>query len=440
MATELRPETLSVGVQSARHAEILPAPVRRTQLVEALQPEARLLVLCSRTYVSRENREKIKQILTLDLDWQSVIEKAHQHCVAPLVYQTLDTVCRLGVPKDDFARLRRQVTQNTNLNLYRTAELVKLLRLLTDSGVAALPFKGPVLSAQVYGSLALREYGDLDILVRPKDVVKTKDLLLANGYHLVTSVRRRRPNHSFLPRNKDLIFENSSCAVRLELHWRLTGKYFHFPLDLDQLWNELERIELGGMQIPTLGAEASLLYLCMHGSRHGWERLIWICDVAELIRACPQINWDRVMERAALLGCERMVGLGLLLANELLDAELPPAIKLAIRKDSELRLLARRLAKSILGDDKGSSDIGYWYDIHLSVRERLRDRMRLRVHYLGRYARLAVTPNSRDEEILRLPASLSFLYYLLRPLRLLKRIGRAGAGADSLEARPKRVR
>jgi hypothetical protein len=369
---------------------------------------------------------RIKALLAAELDWDYIVRKTRQHCITPLVCRTLEAVKSEGVPQHVFALLETRVHENARFNLFRTGELIRILRLLADAGVSAVPFKGPLLSMVAYGSLALREYGDLDILVRTSDVRRTRDLLLAHGYHLVTSRKTGRTKSEVTPRDKDLIFEDETRKVRIELHWRLTGKHFNYPLDLNRLWDRLETVRLAGVVVPTLGVEDLLLYLCMHGSRHGWERLIWVCDVAELIRGRQNIRWQWVIDQAALLGSERMLGLGLLLAQRLVCAELPKEIQLIIQSDKHLPSLAAQLHESLFRERAESPDIAYWYDVHLRVRERIQDRLRLRIHYYRRYLRLAVVPNERDQAMLELPGGFSFLYYILRPFRLLRRFGLPG--------------
>jgi hypothetical protein len=49
------------------------------------------------------------------------------------------------------------------------------------------------------------------------------------------------------------------------------------------------------------------------------------------------------------------------------------------------------------------------------MRERLRDRVPYLLYHLPGYL---LTPNEKDRAFLPLPTSLSFLYYLIRPIRL----------------------
>jgi hypothetical protein len=361
--------------------------------------------------------------VTGKINWSYVIELAEQHRVMPLLCQSLNEVCPTLVPDDVLNSLREYTKANARYNLYRTRELIKLLTLFESSGIPALPFKGPVLSVLVYNNLGLRDYGDLDILVRQQDVLRAHRLLTEQGYKLGTpSVQSHKEPH-FSRRNKDLIFDSADGLVRVELHWRLTGSHFDFPLDLDSLWKSLEAVTLAGSAMRTLAPEDLLLYLCMHGSRHGWERLLWICDVAELLRTHNTMDWDSITGKACKLGSRRTLGLGLAIARDVLGLELPEQAWHRVQIEPSTETLAIRLRESLFQNSEGEKGISYWHDIHLSMRERLLDRLRLRLHYCHRYLRLCIVPNERDHSILELPAGLSFLYYVLRPFRLVRRFG-----------------
>ena len=61
--------------------------------------------------------------------------------------------------------------------------------------------------------------------------------------------------------------------------------------------------------------EDLLILLCVHGSKHAWEQLKWTCDVAELVRRRPTLDWSRILFQADEWGCRRIVLLGLGMAN-----------------------------------------------------------------------------------------------------------------------------
>jgi hypothetical protein len=53
-----------------------------------------------------------------------------------------------------------------------------------------------------------------------------------------------------------------------------------------------------------------LLILCVHGSKHRWRRITWICDVAEPIHAHRDPKGPQVIVQAVALGGEHMLLLG----------------------------------------------------------------------------------------------------------------------------------
>ena len=58
-----------------------------------------------------------------------------------------------------------------------TSELIKVMKLFEENGVEYISFKGPVLSQLAYGDITLRQYVDLDILIKKEDLRKADNLL-----------------------------------------------------------------------------------------------------------------------------------------------------------------------------------------------------------------------------------------------------------------------
>ena len=64
------------------------------------------------------------------------------------------------------------------------------------------------------------------------------------------------------------------------------------------------------------------------------------------------------------------------------------------------------------------SEIGDWYLLHLSLKERRIDRFKVKTVYLVWYLRLIFTPNAVDKTIFHLPKLFYPFYFVMRPLRL----------------------
>src|SRR5207245_4104462 len=118
---------------------------------------------------------------------------------------------------------------------------------------------------------------------------------------------------------------------------------------------------------------------------HQWQRLMWICDVAELIRAHQQMDWQRLLEQAKTSGGKRMLLLGLFLANDLLGTDLPEHILPGIQADPKVKLLAGQVRAQLFAhaDQSPFRSLAF----HIEVRERLQDKIQYLVHFPFRMRR-----------------------------------------------------
>lgn len=156
----------------------------------------------------------------------------------------------------------------------------------------------------------------------------------------------------------------------------------------------------------------------MHGARHGFERLQWISDIAELIRSNPGLDWKSLQDQAHLLGCDRVLALGLHLAREMVGADIPEHVWNRVEITPEIESMVAQVREWLFRDPQSSLTLSDWYQYHLGMKERAQDRFRLHLHYHFRYLRMAIRPNRKDYALVPLPKSLFFLHYFLRPVRL----------------------
>jgi hypothetical protein len=345
----------------------------------------------------------------------------------PLLYFNLNSTCPNAVPKTTLEQFRGYFNANALNNLFLTSELLKLLNLFKDHGISAIPFKGPVLTASIYGNLTLRQFCDLDILVHKRDFLKSRELLICQGY--------RR----WLELDWQGGFVDANSRVHVDLHQGITPWYFPLRLDFESLWQRLEPVSLAGTTVVSFSPEDMLIILCVQLSRDFWykrEQLIKICDIAELIQVRQALDWGRVIEQASRLGSTRMLFLGLFLASNLLGAAIPQDVLLKIQADSVVMSLAvevcDRLCRCAEGDrlfreadappHVSENPLRILLEnaiFHFRMRERLQDKL----PYIFYLFQLAITPNYRDWAFLPLPDFLSSLYYLIKPIRLASKYG-----------------
>jgi hypothetical protein len=167
---------------------------------------------------------------------------------------------------------------------------------------------------------------------------------------------------------------------------------------------------VAGVEVPDLDPIANLLVLCMHGSKHFWSRLIWVCDVARLIDAHPGLDWDEIVREARERGLWRAVALGVLLAQRLCDVRIPARVLASFASDRAARELAEHFERIMLQAPGKAPDARVPYSLRI-----LDNSDRLRWLLRGEFLR----PNERDVSAVPLPTVLRPLYFFVRPLRVL---------------------
>ena len=317
----------------------------------ALRPEHKLILGCAHTMIGPEGSEGIRALLGPGgIDWKCLIRTALHHGVAPLVYRSLRQTCPDMVPEPALASLRSHFQTVACRNLVLTNALVKLVKRLEAEGVSAVPFKGPALAVAAYGHWALRDFCDLDILVHERDLFAAGEVLRAHGYQSKVALTRAQ-RAAALQFHYHHQYLREDGRVLVELHHQVLEWFF--PQEAAPLlWRNLETLELEGTPVPSLTPEDTLQVLCVHGTKHFWSRLKWVCDVAELIRARPEMDWQRACERADALGTERALFLGLFLAGNLLGASIPGTISRRLGENQAIASLAAEVTGELFSESE----------------------------------------------------------------------------------------
>ncbi|NJN13538.1 MAG: nucleotidyltransferase family protein, partial [Richelia sp. RM1_1_1] len=145
-------------------------------------PEIELLLSCLNPDINDAITERIKTLVKQNIDWQYLTQTADRHGVLSLMYSRFNSICPEAIPEPILNQWRKNFQAVAQRNLFLTGELVNLLKLLKQQNIVALPYKGPILATLIYKNVALRRFGDLDIIVQQKDIFAVRELLIAQGY------------------------------------------------------------------------------------------------------------------------------------------------------------------------------------------------------------------------------------------------------------------
>ncbi len=385
---------------------------------ETLRGELNLVVECGRWCLRAEADGADALPFAEDINWGNLIETARRHRMVPWVHRCLRTRSGNGIPSEVCAQLRILSQQIAMKSLFLTAELLKVIDLMSSEGICCLPFKGPMLGMLCYGDLSLRECDDIDLLISPKEIWRAKESLQSHGYdfwrHCSESDQKR-----LLRKGWAFTFTHSKTNLHVDLHWRFTAPGFSFPFDVEALWNRLETVQLSGREVLAFPAEDVILLHCVHGSKHQWERLEWIYALSGLLRRSSGLDWNLLLVRAQQLRAERMLLLGLRLASDIFGTSLSDVLHDRMDEDKALPSLVRQVQSRLVCQDGVPVLEAQQYAFHFRMRENWLDRVRYFVYLVGR----KMLPTAKDHEAIPLPAVLSGLHYFARPFRLLNTYG-----------------
>jgi hypothetical protein len=388
--------------------------MRSTERI-AVSREKQLLVCCARTRVSPQIEQQIREITSQTLDWDYILFEAEENSLTPLLAQHVFAYAPASVPPASVELLKKTCRANTVRCLYLTADLIRILELFHVNGIEAVTYKGPVLAAQAYGDVALREFEDVDIVLRQRDLALAHEVILSLGYKPKFDwILSPDASAALVPGEYN--YRDIERRAMVELHTERTLRHYPVAPNLDEFLQKTTSVRVADREIPTFAPEYLLPMLCIHGSKDFWERLSWVADVSELIQACPALDWSKTLRIAAALRATRILHLGLALATSLLEAPLPAEVLAEVKSDRVAATLAAEITQRHMCRNFQTLDAA----------GRLNYRRRMVIGFAEgwRYAgRLSVVPAEEDWVMLRLPKVLAPLYIALRPLRLMRKYG-----------------
>jgi len=346
------------------------------------------------------------------VDWESFRLLAIAHHVLSLAYRCVAELPSGAVPAQVLTRLRQQFAANSIRNVSLARELVRIMRGLDESSIESLTFKGPSLAIDAWGDITARQFGDLDLLVRTRDLCRAAEVLTKLGYVSSISARARREAQRFGGFQEfEEVFEHRDGNAQIDLHWRLTPASFPLSPPETELFARAGAVEFD-----------LLIYLCVHAAKHGWSSLGAITDIAALQKRIDNLDYAEILSCASQLGARRAVLAGLLLAAQIADAKIGEKILLEASSDSAVRVIVGRaiggIGQSIQMRERHAEPVL----LPLTSLEGLGARLRF---IEGRFLR----PTLGDASFVRLPRGAFPLFWLLRPLRLATQYGPAMASS-----------
>lgn len=380
-----------------------------TEISRTFSPEFNLLTRTCMPHARASTDEVLN--LIRESNPRTFLSLVDHHRVWPSVYQSLNKKFRNEIDSTLLTTLEKSFLQNVLQIQLQQQQIQTIHAKFESAGIPIASLKGPSLGRRLFEDPNLRYSSDIDFLIQLDDINRAHAILadldiLSPQFHRLSSGKRLQ----FFKGQKDVTYRTRN-GVKIELHTRLSN--YHLPL-LD--WCENCMFQKGPEEEMRT---AELLYLCWHGTNCLFFRLKWAIDVALFLE---QVDGKPAFLSLLLQNAHKNDGFSILsaswmLCNILFGTYIPEEVEKCTHNDQRSQTMLRLFLMKILKPIDPNS-MAFYLDT-LKAQSMM---TRLRWGGIKAFLRSFRPTQSDFYAFPWVPQSMYFLYYLLRPLRTLKRM------------------
>src|SRR5690349_20348146 len=243
----------------------------------------------------------------------------------------------------DAQKLIREQTERYERSAHKLGEaLTTYLRSAETRGINTIVLKGLWLCEKIYHVPSMRPGGDIDILVRRKDVDDCLRLLAEQG------IDEFWPNllkdEYFTRHHLHQQRSTQDLNIWFEIHWALDHPYTLLTVDYESIFERAKPAQLLGAPIQEMSIPDLLLSLAIHLVKHavylpslfGREdlariiladgMLMYYLDVTETLNLHPDIDWNLTVKLAHNWGAVDVLSSVLHVCKQYFDAPIPDSV------------------------------------------------------------------------------------------------------------------
>ncbi|HET9588909.1 MAG TPA: nucleotidyltransferase family protein [Anaerolineales bacterium] len=294
---------------------------------------------------ARHWREENYRPVLQGIDWPRLAQILTQNRMSVLsmqIFQRVDPV----IPADARGLLHEQADKYERAAAKLGSALTAYLKSAETAGIETIVLKGLWLCEKVYGNPALRPGGDIDILVRRKDVDACLGLLARQG------IGEFWPNllkDEYFARHH---LHQQRCTPDLniwfEIHWALDHPYTLLTVDYESIFARAQRAALLDAPLREMALPDLVLSLAIHLVKHAVYlpslvqeddlpriiladgMLMYYLDVTEVLKQNPEIDWSLTVQLARDWGAVDILGSVLAVCKRYFDAPVPDDVLAAL--------------------------------------------------------------------------------------------------------------
>jgi hypothetical protein len=289
---------------------------------------------------SGSKRDKLWHQMNMLLSWENILDNNYQQELRPLLFHILTKILRnrngqgladrspeKTIPRFILDQLKNAYVINLKRNMILLGELQCLMHEFINNDIKCITLKGAYLAENVYENFACRPMADIDLLVRENDIERCHHILINRGFNRLPEESQVNALHD------NYLKEGLHEEISVELHRRLTNALYGARFDMQAIWEQTY-----------LPLDYNFVYLSWHAVRHGFLKLIWLCDCAAIIKKYhDSLNWEEIVCKSILYNARKQVQLCLHLISTLLIPDISNSTQLPFKPSFASRISERIL-------------------------------------------------------------------------------------------------
>ena len=292
-----------------------------------MKPEDKLLFACTRQKFLETHQQTVLDLCHREtINWNIIYSNAQAHGVASLVYINLQhcDLLSLGIPQAIIDQFRRYHYGSIIKKERRAEKLKQSLAFFQQEAIDVMLIKGAALDILVYEQPWYTVPHDIDAVLK----LKVDEISDSTKTSLAKSLNGSGIEYDY--------FEHHDMSMNGAL-----------LVDFNQIWNDAIKTEFQGHPVWVMCPEDMLLSVAINSCRKRFFRLKSLCDMAETIDKCNDLNWTRLTDKSKAYDCTEILYAALLVTKITLDCKLPDSILTNLDVNPTRALIIRYLSQGM---------------------------------------------------------------------------------------------
>lgn len=292
-----------------------------------LSPEDKLILSAVKLHPTTKELEQMNNLIPQIQRWDYVAAIGIDRGIAPLLHKKLPLLGNSGlIPEQTKSKLQQAYYKTFSRSMLMYEHFRKVTEAFASHNVPVIALKGIYLSEWLYEDIGLRQFSDIDLLVKREDGEKCQAILAGMGY------MPENDNETEFEKKLEVVHYTPMVlnGVSIEIHVKLHQNNEKYCVSIDELWKNALVEVLNKTTVYSLCLNDLLVHLCIHLDRHffqGHVQFTCFNDITNLLDIqADKLDWEALIRACRLYNCETQVFKWIILVNKYMNAPVPNEI------------------------------------------------------------------------------------------------------------------